>query len=535
MAEKKEQTLEEQIEAGRKEIADLEAQEKAAREEIKRIEAEIDKLTSENKRMIAGSPDGNDTITNKSWAYWRSTVEHDPVDAHDITRENILHANINRIKSLEEQLNGNNPYNGMRYKADLITAKKEIALRKQQDRLRQHFAKAYPAVEPIKLQERQPADVRKKLNNDTKKVARKSSTEDYMKPAYWKDLKKKPVEQWSDDDITKRIRYLKRYEEIHRRDSSIVVESNKARGIMSANDAKAEIKKLMAIQYNRSKELITKWQDNNRAAAGAVKEAPETLTPVSNQSKTKQEVEETMSDDAKKATKAKKAVSKGRTYTARPIEGLKTLDGIGLPSGMTIPEPNRPDIKIGEVKFQPTVTVVPRIKKNGKPSKHFNDIMYTDENNQQHRITKDKAQGKSWKETLKVAEEGKLKPKDAAKFFETKAKEQPTPVKVSETTTDKRKYTDKNGYEVTFAHDDNGVCTSMTIKAPGGMQYTVTAEDYTKKGNSGPETLKGDYAFVTEVSNPEYSDFTAMYKTAKDVGHNTTKYADIIQKGNQNG
>ena len=105
-----------------------------------------------------------------------------------------------------------------------------------------------------------------------------------------------------------------------------------------------------------------------------------------------------------------------------------------------------------KLKLEPTVTVVPHIKRNGKPSKKNSDIMLTDAEGNSFRLTKKmmrKAIGHgnetaslndrvefAWNNYMKLAQEGKLQPETVASFFKNADKKPIMPAKEQTTQTD---------------------------------------------------------------------------------------------------
>ena len=114
-----------------------------------------------------------------------------------------------------------------------------------------------------------------------------------------------------------------------------------------------------------------------------------------------------------------------RSQKSTGIE-TKKFEGIKIEA----PEIKLPTYSVEPQSLMAGITVVPRLKENGKLSKHYKDILYTDEKGRSHRLTKDmvkaarKEQGKdavpSWKKMLEAAEKGELKPYEVAKFFAPK-------------------------------------------------------------------------------------------------------------------
>ena len=155
-------------------------------------------------------------------------------------------------------------------------------------------------------------------------------------------------------------------------------------------------------------------------------------------------VKETMSEDSKKAVKAKEEI-KERTTKPRKKEQIKTVE-VTLPEvavvgqnkmkkpSIVASEVKGPELKDVKIKFTPTVTLVPHIKKNGKPSKRHFDIQLRDADGKLFILTEKmmdkvtKQQGNSaatreemvagsWDNYVKLAKEGRLQPETVASFF----------------------------------------------------------------------------------------------------------------------
>ncbi len=122
------------------------------------------------------------------------------------------------------------------------------------------------------------------------------------------------------------------------------------------------------------------------------------------------------------------------------------------------------DIKL---KLNPTIMVVPHIKKNGNPSKRKSDIQLMDADGKIFTLTKDMYKqarkqdansefaDKSWKSFVKDAKEGKIKPETVASFFNGQANLGATNAKAAEQV---------KGVDIT---------PDMTIKAPEKISLNV--------------------------------------------------------------